>query len=350
MKTYVYPADEFGCGYHRLIWPARQLQSEGHSVVVVMPKERNAAFRGVTDHSKKLIDVQVPPDADMIVLQRITHRHLVDAIGILREKKGITVVIDMDDDLAMVNPNNPAFTAMHPVHGYSNDHNWQFAQRACEEASYVTVSTNALLPRYAPHGRGQILYNCIPARYLDVPRVDSTVIGWAGSTHSHPDDLQVTGTALTQLTRENGPFHVVGDGVGVRTALLLDEEPVACGPQDPLEGWPAEIAKLGIGIAPLADTRFNAAKSWLKPLEYAALGVPCVASPRAEYARLHKLGVGVLARRPRQWLTALRALVTSADLRDEMSGRGRDVAANWTIEGNAWRWAEAWKNAYDGEH
>jgi len=349
VKTYVYPADEHGCGYHRLIWPARQLHADGHDVVIVMPKDRNAAFQGRVDADGKLVDVQVPEDADMIILQRITHKHLVDAIGMLR-RRGIAVVIDMDDDLAAVNPNNPAFAAMHPVFGASKDHNWQYAQRACEEATFVTVSTDALLTRYAPHGRGRILYNCVPARYLAVERVDSTVVGWAGSTHSHPDDLQATGTALAQLSRDTGtPFHVVGDGIGVRDALRLDVEPTNTGPQDPLVGWPAEVAKLGVGVAPLAATKFNDGKSWLKPLEYAALGVPWVASPSPEYLRFHRLGVGLIADKPKRWLRHLRSLVESRDARDELSGRGREIAANWTTEGNTWRWAEAWADAFETE-
>lgn len=349
MRTYVYPADEFGCGYHRLIWPAEKLRRDGHDVIIVRPRDRNAAFQGSLDAQGKLSDVRIPPDADVVVLQRITHKHLVDAIDILR-RRGVAVVIDMDDDLAAVNPNNPAFAAMHPVHGASRDHNWQYAQRACEAASYVTVSTDALLPRYAPHGRGEVLYNCVPARYLDVPRVDSTVVGWAGSTHSHPDDLQVAGTALAQLARENGPFHVVGDGVGVRSALLLDHEPTVTGPQDPLTGWPREIARLGVGVAPLATTKFNAAKSWLKPLEYAALGVPCVMSPSPEYARLNEQGVGRLASKPKQWLRHLRALIADPQLRESLSVAGRDVASRWTVERNAVRWADAWEKAYAVEH
>src|SRR5690606_28606720 len=40
MKIYVYPADEYGCGYYRLIWPAQALQAQGHDIQIVMPKQR----------------------------------------------------------------------------------------------------------------------------------------------------------------------------------------------------------------------------------------------------------------------------------------------------------------------
>lgn len=345
MRTYVYPADMTGCGYYRLIWAAEHLRSTGHDVRVVTPNLRNASFRATLDAHGNMVDVHVPEDADVIVLQRITHKYLVDAIKILRSR-GIAVVIDMDDDLSAINPNNPAFREMHPTLAANKDHNWQNAQRACDIASYVTVSTPALLERYAVHGRGHVLYNCVPQRYLDVERVDSDVIGWGGSVHSHPDDLQVAGIGVAQVATREGEFRVVGPREGVRSALRLNFEPNASGPVEILNEWPRNVAQLGIGIAPLSDTRFNAAKSWLKPLEYSALGVPWVASPRVEYRRLHERGVGLLAEKPKQWAARLRELRSSVTLRAEMSQRGREVARELTIEGNAWRWYEAWTQAY----
>lgn len=345
MKVYVYPADETGCGYYRLIWPARALRERGHDVVVVMPRDRGDSIQGVI-RGDQLVDVHHPPDADVMVLQRVTHRHIVEGVKILRDK-GVTVVVDIDDDLATIHPTNPAFIAMHPQHGRTGDHSWQNTQRACENATHVTVSTSALLTRYASHGRSTVLRNCVPARYLSVPHTDSTVIGWGGSTHSHPDDLQMMGTAITQLTRDGHTFRVVGPLAGVRSALHLDAEPSFTGSVDLLSAWPETLGQLGIGVAPLADSRFNESKSHLKPLELAALGVPCVMSPRAEYRRLHELGVGLLAERPREWLRVLRRLVGSAELRSELSERGRDVAREWTIEGNAERWLAAWSTAYE---
>jgi hypothetical protein len=113
--------------------------------------------------------------------------------------------------------------------------------------------------------------------------------------------------------------------------------------------WPEEVAKIGIGIAPLSDTRFNACKSWLKPLEMSALGVPWVASPRAEYARLHALGAGILAERPRVWYRELAALRESADLRAEVAGRGREAAEKLRLEDHAGDWLDAWRYAREYE-
>lgn len=345
VKIYVYPADEAGCGLHRIIWPALTLKGRGYDITIVSPQARSNFMQGHLNRDGKLVDVTVPKDADVIVLQRITHRHLVDAIPIIR-KRGIAVVIDMDDDLASVDPRNPAFALMHPKNKKQPDHSWIFAQRACDVATLVTVSTPSLLERYGKHGRGHVLFNCIPERYLRMEHVDSAQIGWAGSVHSHPDDLQQVGSAVSQVCRATGlPFRMVGPEDGVRAALGLDHDPDATGPLDPTEGWPKGVNSIGVGIAPLNDTIFNRSKSWLKPLEYAALGVPCVMSPSDEYLRLNGAGVGLIAQKPKQWRKHLINLTSSVDMRTELAERGRRVAAGMTIEGNAQRWWQAWELA-----
>jgi hypothetical protein len=78
----------------------------------------------------------------------------------------------------------------------------------------------------------------------------------------------------------------------------------------------------------------------------AAVGVPWVASPRPEYRRLREqLGVGLLAKDPGDWYRQLKLLTGDDALRADMSAKGRAAAADWTIEGNAWRWWEAWDAA-----
>jgi hypothetical protein len=171
-------------------------------------------------------------------------------------------------------------------------------------------------------------------------------VGYAGSLHSHPDDVPVVGFAVERLVSEGVTFRVVGgEAAGFDRALGLAAEPSTTGPLD-ISDWPAAVARLGVGMAPLADTRFNEAKSRLKVLEMSALGVPWVASPRAEYRRFHeKTGVGFLARRPRDWYRHLRDLALDVDLRAEQSAAGRDACKNRTYEANAWRWMEAWERA-----
>jgi hypothetical protein len=328
-----------------MIWPGELLHAAGHDVEVLGPGQK---LRLVMERD---IVRDVLVDADVVVFQRVIHQWMADAIPILRAK-GIAVVVDVDDDLRSVHPSNPAWAGMHPrnegrrlLDGTINRTSWRHLSAACRAATLVTVSTPALLPVYASHGRGQVLYNYLPSSYYGLSREDSDVIGWPGSYHSHPNDPEVVGGAIARLVDEGAQFVMRGDSTGAGAAFGLAQDPPGGGV--PIGEWPRAVAELGIGIAPLADTKFNAAKSWLKIEEMCAAGVPWVASPRAEYRRLHAMGAGVLADRPRAWYRELKRLRDSAGLRAELSDAGRVVAAQLRLEDHAWRWLDAWSRAYE---
>jgi hypothetical protein len=344
MIVYCYPADAHGCGYYRLIAPAAVLRAQGLDVRVMMPSDREGIGGEFDQRTGQLVTAHVPPDADVVVMQRVSLSNLVQAIPMVRAK-GVAVVVDMDDDLTKIDPNNPAFAGLHPKTGRDPRHSWANAETACRNATMVTVSTPALLPVYAPHGRGRVLANRVPAAYLGIPHHDSPVFGWPGSTHSHPFDLQQVGPAVARLVRAGHTYRGVGPPNGLREALGLDRDPDCTGSVDLLD-WPLRLAELGVGMAPLADTGFNRAKSGLKVLELSACGVPWVASPRVEYAAFNaRHRVGLLAETPKDWHKLLRRLVDNQGLRVDMSAAGRAAAAAETIEGHAWRWAEVWAEA-----
>lgn len=336
MKIAVYPSDNYGCGSFRMRWPAQHAAAAGHDVEIVDAHDRRV--RVVMDgHTVK--DVLV--DADIIVMQRVTHAYMAQAVRVMRDK-GITVIVDVDDDLSSIHPSNPAWAVHRPGAGL---HSWHNLALACRTASLVTVSTPALLDVYARHGRGHVLPNYLPDMYYGLPRADSDVIGWPGSFHSHPNDPEAVGGAVARLVDDGARFVMRGDSTGAGRAFGLAADPVGGGV--PIEEWPAAVAEIGVGIAPLADTRFNAAKSWLKPLEMSAAGVPWVASPRAEYRRLHEMGAGLLAERGRVWYRELRRLRESAALRAELSEAGRAVAEQLRLRDHSWRWMDAWTRAYE---
>lgn len=297
-------------------------------------------------------DVLVEPGVDVVMMQRVTHAYMAQAVGVMRSK-GVAVVVDVDDDLSSIHPSNPAWKMHHPgnegkrLEGSRqvHRHSWRNLALACRDATLVTVSTPALLDVYARHGRGHVLPNYLPDYYYGLERVDSDTIGWPGSFHSHPNDPEVVGGSVARLVDEGASFVMRGDPSGAGKALGLAADPE--GGAVSIEEWPRAVASLGIGIAPLADTKFNMSKSALKPMEMSACGVPWVASPRAEYRRLHAMGAGVLADRPRVWYRELKRLRESAALRAEMSDAGRAVAEQLRLSQHAWRWQEAWARAYE---
>lgn len=350
MRVAVYPADRWGCGAHRLIWPAEALQRQGHDVTIVATKDRHVEMT-IDNSTDRVVAVNVPDEVDVVVLQRVTHRYLAQAVAVLRDQ-GITVVVDVDDDLAAIHPSNPAWKALHPrseqwrVGKNLGLHSWRNLGVACREASLVTATTPALIERYG-HGHGVVLPNYLASHYYDVPHEDSDLLGWPASLRSHPGDPDVVGNAVTRLVDQGFRFHVASVADGVGEAFGLDGDDVVSRVTEPIElyDWPSELTRLGVGIAPLADTRFNAAKSWLKPLELSAVGVPWVGSPRADYVRFNRLGCGVLVDRPKDWYRVLRSLLTDQNRRSELSDAGRAVAATLRLEDHCWRWWEAWDYA-----
>lgn len=349
MRIAAYPADGAGCGHYRIAWPAEVVARLGHEVSLVPPGYRTgiggnimvANPFGESEGDGRLTNVTGPANIDVIVLQRPSNRRLAEAVPHLRAR-GYAVVVDVDDDLATIHPSNPAWAPLHPR--YSPDDNWEHVRYACQQATLVTASTPALAERYGAHGRVMVLPNCVPGTWLDIDHVDEDtedpLVGWPGSMHSHPDDLQQVGSGVRKAGVR---FGVVGPGDGVARALGLRGLDWTAGVV-PFPGWGHHVTRLEVGIAPLAETRFNAAKSWLKPLEMAAVGVPWVASPSPEYRRLAEEGCGLLAAKPGDWTYALKRL-KDPGLRAEMSVQGREVAARWTYQGNGWRWEEAWERA-----
>lgn len=331
---------------YRLVWPADVLKKQGMNITIVPPSKDSGFLVKLEDQedgSQKLMSVQIPEDADVIVLQRPAHALQPQLIKMLRQN-GVAVVVDMDDDMSSIHPNNSAFT------NYSTrsrtPYSWRTAVECCRLATMVTTSTKTLQRVYAPHGRGRVLDNYVPATCLDYDKPETGLFGWAGTTQSHPNDLQVTGGVVNQLLGEGYQFTVVGGRSKVKDALRLSSEPTYTGTVE-LIHWIKTIAETyDVGMVPLAPTSFNTAKSRLKGIEHMAAGVPFVASPREEYRRLNReSGCGLLAETPKQWAQHLKRLLTDDVLRKEQAAMGKEYMQTQTYETKAHQWAEAWTDA-----
>jgi hypothetical protein len=350
MKVYVVPSDAFGCGHYRLIWPANVLQKQGVDIAILPPKKDSGFMVKVQeneDGTQSLLSTVIPEDADVIVLQRPGHPLQPQLIQMLRSNK-IAVVVDMDDDMSSIHPDNIAFHTYRP--GSQSPLSWRWAMESCKVASLVTTSTKSLLRVYAKHGRGAVLDNYVPEAYLGYDKQDSGAFGWAGTTKSHPNDLQTTVPAVQRLISDGYRFKVVGGKSKVKQCLRLRDDPDVTG-SIPLDRWTRVIGEeLDVGMVPLAPTSFNTSKSRLKGIEYMAVGVPWVASPREEYRKLHReSGCGLLADNPKDWYSKLKLLMDDDVMRKEQAEAGREYMQTQTYQANAWRWLEAWTRALEIE-
>ena len=334
-------------GYYRVTLPVAHM--EGVTVKII-PEAQGLPIL-VNPHTRRFAGIAI--DTDVLVLQRPMHYLIPDAIEYL-QARGTAVVVELDDDFHTAHTDNLAFKIHHPR--VAPKANWQHLGECVKRADLVTVATGALAHRYGSNGRAVVLHNYVSSELLSIPRRgDGATLGWAGSVVNHPNDLKATRGGVAQALHDNPgwSFHCVGGGdfaaIVARQLELSSDTTYTSTPWKTLELHHILMSELDVGIVPLVPLVFNAAKSWLKGLEYAALGIPFVASDLPEYMLLaDRYGIGVLApSKAKVWRRELNSLM-QATHREALGAVWRDcVALNLTIERNAWRWPEAWQKALD---
>lgn len=97
-----------------------------------------------------------------------------------------------------------------------------------------------------------------------------------------------------------------------------------------LESQAKDLALSDIGITPLADNRFTRGKCGFKILQYAAAGLPIVASPADVRAEYFCDGVsGFQATDTSEWVDKISKLVENQELRGRMGQAGRIKARDF---------------------
>ena len=328
------------------------------TAVVYKPADDASAFYRLVEPARvtnTLVVERLPHvgSADTVILNRPLDPGIAEQVRLWRAE-GRTVIVDMDDDFDAIVPE-------HRIHGmFTTEH----LHAACKAASVVTCSTPALVERYG-YGHGVLLRNKIPESYLSVERrtrtpellgygladelLAGTWVGWYGSLGSHPRDPYAAGVGVgTALRGTDAEFVFAGPPKDApRLAEMFGLDEVRALGYFSMIGLIQIIAEFDVGIVPLDATPFNEAKSWLKGLEFAAVGVPVVASPTDEYMRGAREGAWVCAADPVDWRGWLEDLVKNTNLRAEHAVRGRAWAATQTVERAADDWKTVW---YSHDH
>lgn len=276
-------------------------------------------------------------DADTVILNRPLDPGMAEQIRIWR-REGRHVVVDLDDCFDTVSVN-------HAIHGmYTTEH----LHAACRAASVVTTSTPAICARYG-YGHGVVLRNRVPAWQTEVRpagrRDPETWVGWYGSLASHPDDPDRAGPGVgVAMNSTDARFAFIGpekDAPRLTRTFRLDREVLALG-YTSMQNLPRMVAEFDIGIVPLEISPFNQAKSWLKGLEMAAVGVPVIATPTDEYRRMARQGGCVTAATRHDWASILHQWLISPGMRAEQAERGAEWARGQTYEQHADDWRAVW--------
>ena len=345
----VVPADRGGCGYYRLIWPGQAVSSVrlDWTISIVPPEDVQAGFR-----NGEFIGVKGFPDPlpDLLVMQRVGTPGQYAVLKWAREQ-GIKTVLDFDDAMWCIDRGNAAWRSWNMKNPY--EQHWRICDEAAKIADLVTVTTDALGRRYGRfHHRSEVLPNCVPYAATEIPGHDQNeafTAGWAGFTKTHPGDCQVSRPAAQSVLEAGGALRVIADAPGAAAEWAVDPACVDSVPPQPLGAqYYKEISGLDLMLVGLQETPFNRAKSTLKVLEAAAMGVPSIAPDNPPHRALARTGFPVtLASSPAEWAEAALQHLEESEA-DRVLRRQMVWAATqekWTIEGNAERWARAWERA-----
>ena len=279
---------------------------------------------------------------DVVVLQLVHGDAWLRRIAEL-QAAGVTVLYEIDDDLRGV--------AAEPGHEFAPTFSPQriraheAAIRACDG---VICSTPVLAERLA--GLNERIHVCANgidlARYPHpLPHRESVTIGWAGGTgHERAVRPWLPAIADVLEARSRARFRSVGQPFGRRLAERFGDRASAV-PFTALDTYPAAMAAFDVALAPAAPSAFFSAKSDLRFLEAAALGVPVVADP-AVYPAVAHGETGLHASTAEEARKAMLALVDDHELRRRLGAAARAyVERERSSAVAAQAWADALKNA-----
>jgi glycosyltransferase involved in cell wall biosynthesis len=256
--------------------------------------------------------------------------------------RGIGIVWDNDDDFRTIPKDSPTFKE---VGGLRAQKRFSETLRTARLAQVVTVTTETLRARYAETGLAnvQVIDNHLAHKTRRRTRKhDGLVIGWiAGDEHLGDARALRVADTLQRLQKAHPQVRVEAVGVNLGVADRYHHRPAV-----PFDRLPEIMASWDIGIAPLADTPFNAARSSIKVKEYAASQVPWLASPRTPYLGLGEREGGRLVEDD-GWFEALDEMVRDGRARKRLARAGRSWAKRQTIDVAAARWESVFADALE---
>lgn len=314
--------------FYRGVYPLEAMERRGHEIV--WPHNDTGDPR-----------LEELASCDAIFVFRRSEATLLKTLRTL-VANGSALVWDTDDDLAAIPKNSPLYKSIGGLHGQR-----RFADtvRIARMAHVVTTTSRTLAARYESNGIAEVevIENHLQRRSWRRPqRHRGLVVGWiAGMEHT----ADVVGLGLTEtleaIQRDHPDVQV--ESVGVDLHL---RERYTRHSQAHFNDLPRHMARYDIGLAPLIDIPFNAARSNIKVKEYAASGVPWLASPRAPYVDLGERQGGLLVADD-EWPTAIDRLLNDKRLRKKLSRNGRAWALTQTIDAVADRWEQVFLHAVD---
>jgi glycosyltransferase involved in cell wall biosynthesis len=204
---------------------------------------------------------------------------------------------------------------------------FEMVMRVCDG---VICSTEFLARRYASVNPDvHVCRNGLDLRRYDLTRLprETVTIGWAGGA-GHETAMKPWLPAVREVLRAlpHARFMTVGAPYAELLEAEFGPERAIALPFGQIETYPAAMSNFDVALAPAAPTGFFRAKSDLRWLEAAALGIPVVADPGV-YPDVEHGVTGMHAATPAEAAEHLLALARSRELRETIGVAARDVVS-----------------------
>lgn len=318
-----YLSDSSGCGYLRCALPASWMEERGYFNTKISSITLNAAV----------------PFSDVFVFQRQYAQEVINHMRAIK-KAGKKVVFELDDDIWSVSKHSPAYYTYHEK-GVQ-----QRLETFVSESDAVSTTTPELAEILSKFNKNiSVVPNFLDFRLwqtVDLEEQKEVRIIWQGGP-THYDDLIILKDVFARLLAEVPEVKLVFLGYlpeEMKNSLPPDRIELHKGVD--VEAFPKKMASLSptIGIAPVANMKFNHSKSDIKYREYAAMGIPTVAFNYLPYSvSIKNEKTGFLVESENEFLERLIDLARNRDLRKAMGAEARTWAAkNVNIAENIHLW------------
>jgi glycosyltransferase involved in cell wall biosynthesis len=342
-----------GSNWYRITMPSQKLAEIGMDTTsgLLTPSVKMENLCGIRDY---INTNTVTYGFDTIVIQQYMDKEVIPLFN--RSKaNGQNIVTDLDDWFWGLDLNNRAYTMTDPKLYPQNNRNhfWD----GMRNATLITCSTEPLaqLIRKKLGGRGPevlVIRNGVDLEAFTLKGVRNTnkpILGWVGGLPWRSGDFLNLGPIFRQFCndydlnfhhsgvvpeQENTPeawIGNLGDRLNIKKTTGL--------PLMDIYKYPEMFIPIEVGIVPLRHSPFNDSKSFLKGLEYAASGIPFIATPSPEYKLLYELGCGILAEKPKDWLRELKKML-DPDWRNEVREKNLKVVQELTIQNRILEWKD----------
>ncbi len=283
---------------------------------------------------------------DVLHVHRVCDAGAVELAHAARET-GAAVVWDDDDDVTRVPKGAGGYRDAGRL---AASRRIVARRRLFEQVDLVTTPSEHLAGVFQEGGAREVavIENYVIDRHLSAqPLRDGLTVGWVAAQEHRLDlDRVPIESALDQLLDRHPDVHVTTIGVALRlrSPRYRHVKPI------PFQHLLGAVAGFEIGIAPLSpDVAINRSRSSIKIKEYAAVGIPWLASPIGPYAGLGEREGGRLVPDDR-WFEELDALVCQRRLRRRLAKRAARWGRDQWLTRNADRWDRAFRDAIERSH